>query len=637
MEDFSAFAAFQADDSERTPDQRGSKRPLTEAQRIAKNERDRERRQEHKVEFERLQSVEFQFNQIAPQFKDLRTQLGIQTNIISKLKQENQRLKNRESHLNKRIEELGNALPGKAAPDRNYRTRKKSLLVHGNQLQPVALIGGEINQMVWNTATVRPQAHLQLMPDLSISAAVQTQVIPAIPAESVIDKETVTNQFTMNVPFLFVASKTEEVTCIRLRGKCSASPEGDLLQYLFEWIPHQTNQESWENLGWSPSDVGLIQNMALSSHTSSSCGAQPCFPIKLLLWNSVGTLNTYGQMVVMDLINRFRPAVLVIAETKLSRARAKEIIDTFHFDAHRVTPNLGFVGGMWLLWRSDVVEVEVLSFTEQEIHALIKEPQTNQNPSPWEIFRDVNFDSLEEAQSFLVSSPTAQVANSEPVTEAQGSDPQTGNTKYADQLVEDFTKKLDAMDQSKVDFSDFEGLKEELEASGIGNLPPSLAPIDERIKMMYGDITADSRQSPCIVRPSYILLCSVIKEMDELTLDQVDEKKMLFWGDAINSGLRIGLRGSFAIDHLKNIARAYYGLKAWNEQGHDQKYLESIQWRMSELQIELRSLEEKHAKKLEERESEVRRQCIHVAEQFWGKPLSTYLFPQLFPGCNSAF
>ncbi|XVE58118.1 hypothetical protein DITRI_Ditri04bG0144300 [Diplodiscus trichospermus] len=623
MEEYSAFDVdFQADAPDHTPDQRGIKRPLSEAQRKAKIERDRQRRQEHRVEFQRLQNVEFEFNQIATQLEGLQTQVVIGNKVIAQLEEENKRLKDRESFLNTRIQELENAL---REHDRKYRTSKRDLLLHGHGSQPMALLGGE-NPMIWNR-TVRPRPHLPLMPDICISASIQTQVIAAMPAENVIDKETVTNRYTMRVPFLFVASKTEEVTCIRLRGNCSASPEGGLLQYLFEWIPHHVNQESWENLGWSPmDDVGLIQNLA-PSHTR--CGAQANFPIKFMIWNSVGALNAYRQRVVMDLINSLQPAVLVLTETRLSRARAEEIIGTFPFDDHRVTPNLGYVGGMWLLWRSGVVEVEVLSFTEHEIHALIKEPQTNQNPNPWGFFMDVNIDSLEETQSFIMSSPNEQVANSEPVTEAQaGTTDQSSavNMTYADELVEDFTKKLDAMDKNQVDFSDFKGLKEELEKSGIEYLPPSLAPINERIKMVYGDITAGSRLSACIVRACYILLCSVIKEMDELKLEQVDEKKMLFWRDAINSGLSIGFRCNFAIDHLKNIARACYGLKARIDQGNDQKDLETIQQRMSELRIELSCLEERHAKKSEEQNSEVRKQCIHVAEQFLGKPLSTYLF-----------
>ncbi|KAK6263310.1 hypothetical protein QUC31_009126 [Theobroma cacao] len=594
MEDSSAFAAFQADDSERTPEHRGCKRPLTEPQRKAKNERDRKRRQEHRVEFERLQNV-------GSQCDDLKTQLGMQTNTISELEEENQRLKNRESHLNKRIEELENALLERAAPN---------LLLQGNQLQPMVLIGGEINQMVWT------RAHLPLMPDLCISAAVQTQVIAAIPAEGVIDKETITNQFTMNVPFLFVASKTEEVTCIRLRGKCSASPEGGLVQYLFEWIPHQTNQKSWENLGWSPVNVGSIQDLAPSGHTGSSCGAQAKFPIKFLLWNSVGTLDTYGQRVVMDLINRFRPAVLVIAETKLPRDRAEEIKDTFHFDAHRVPPNLEFVGGMWLLWLSDVVEVEILSFTEQEIHARINEPQTNQR----ETFRGSHCKSIEEFESWLLASPThsEDAANNAHIT--QGPRSSQGVRMYTDELVHDFTRKLDGKDKSQVDFSDFSGLMEEVVKSGTVTLPLSLALIDKKIEKKYGEIAAESKQSSCTAMPSRILLCAAIKEMDELQLESIDEKKMLLWRDAINSALNINFKVNFAIEHLKKIGRAYFGLKARNDQE-----LRSIEEKISTLQIELSDWEEKRAKKVEEQNSEVRKECLRDAEYFQGKSLSAGL------------
>ena len=32
---------------------------------------------------------------------------------------------------------------------------------------------------------------------------------------------------------------------------------------------------------------------------------------------------------------------------------------------------IGFAGGIWLLWRSDLVQVDILASTEQEIHALI--------------------------------------------------------------------------------------------------------------------------------------------------------------------------------------------------------------------------------------------------------------------------
>ncbi|XVF51263.1 hypothetical protein PTKIN_Ptkin04bG0170800 [Pterospermum kingtungense] len=232
-----------------------------------------------------------------------------------------------------------------------------------------------------------------------------------------------------------------------------------------------------------------------------------------------------------------------------------------------------------------------------------------------------------EETPFLVPSPNEQVAHSEPVTEAQGSTARS--MTYPDEHVENFIEKLDAKEKNQVDFPNFKGLKEELETRGIEHVPTSLAPIHDRIEKAYGDITADSKLSACMVRGGYILLCSVIKEMDDLKLDQIDENKMLFWRDAINNGLMIGIKCDFAIDHLKNIAFAYYG------RGSDQEeQLECIQQRMPELNIQLCASEWTHARKLEEHNSEVRKQCLHAARKFSGKPLSTDLFIYPFPSSN---
>ncbi|KAK6263315.1 hypothetical protein QUC31_009131 [Theobroma cacao] len=136
---------------------------------------------------------------------------------------------------------------------------------------------------------------------------------------------------------------------------------------------------------------------------------------------------------------------------------------------------------MWLLWRSDVVEVEVLFFTEQEIHARI-------NGS--------HFKSIEEAQSWLLASPThsEDAANNAHITQ----------------------------DKSQDDFSDFRGLMEEVVKSGTVTLPPSLALIDKKIEKKYGEIAGESKQSSFTAMPSRVLLCAEIKEKDELQLESID-------------------------------------------------------------------------------------------------------------------
>ena len=74
---------------------------------------------------------------------------------------------------------------------------------------------------------------------------------------------------------------------------------------------------------------------------------------------------------VMDLVEWHSPILMVITKTRLSGARVDEIIETLPFDGATVSNTIGFAGGIWLLWRLDLVQVDVLTTIEQEIHALI--------------------------------------------------------------------------------------------------------------------------------------------------------------------------------------------------------------------------------------------------------------------------
>lgn len=75
---------------------------------------------------------------------------------------------------------------------------------------------------------------------------------------------------------------------------------------------------------------------------------------------------------VMDLVDWHSPIVMVITETRLSEVRANEIIETLPFNGAVVTDTIGFASGIWLLWHSDLVQVEALASTEQEILAIVQ-------------------------------------------------------------------------------------------------------------------------------------------------------------------------------------------------------------------------------------------------------------------------
>ncbi|OMO79774.1 Late embryogenesis abundant protein, LEA-14 [Corchorus capsularis] len=229
-------------------------------------------------------------------------------------------------------------------------------------------------------------------------------------------------------------------------------------------------------------------------------------------------------------------------------------------------------------------------------------------------------DSLLKFDNYQI--PDHELANNEAISH-QGSQVAV---MYADELVEDFLKKLDARDKSNVDFSDFDGLKDELRTTGIDNLPTSLAVFDTSIKQTFGEIAADSTQSSCTAMPSHILFCAAIREMHRLQLGEIDERKILLWRDAINSALNINFKVDFAMMHLKRIAHAFFRLKAQNDQFNDPE-LKSIAGRIAQLMIEHHNLQEQFSQKVEERNSEVRKQCLHEAQYFSGKFLSTGLLP----------
>lgn len=61
----------------------------------------------------------------------------------------------------------------------------------------------------------------------------------------------------------------------------------------------------------------------------------------------------------------------MITETRIDDQRADAIIKRLLFDRAYSTKTIGYAGGIWLLWRSDFVAMDILSAIEQEIHAIV--------------------------------------------------------------------------------------------------------------------------------------------------------------------------------------------------------------------------------------------------------------------------
>ena len=94
--------------------------------------------------------------------------------------------------------------------------------------------------------------------------------------------------------------------------------------------------------------------------------------MNIICWNCRGALNPRFKPTLNNLISKHNPPIVIITETRVGGNRAKEITDTLPFDGAIHTDTIGYAGGLWLLWKSEEVEVTQLAKTEQEIHVVIK-------------------------------------------------------------------------------------------------------------------------------------------------------------------------------------------------------------------------------------------------------------------------
>ncbi|KAL1184625.1 hypothetical protein V6Z11_A01G058100 [Gossypium hirsutum] len=180
--------------------------------------------------------------------------------------------------------------------------------------------------------------------------------------------------------------------------------------------------------------------------------------------------------------------------------------------------------------------------------------------------------------------------------------------------VSDLLTKIEADEESKGKFSDFNGLDGDRIKHGKYSFPHSLVPTLETIIGAYGDISATSKMNPSITEMVYIMFCASVKEMNDLRLEEITEDRILKWRDAIKDALRISFKVDFAMEHLKKIAYAYIG------QIERQK-LKDLAMRISRLEDDLNFRKQELAKAY--KQSKV---YIDVADNFNGKLVSWGMF-----------
>lgn len=171
----------------------------------------------------------------------------------------------------------------------------------------------------------------------------------------------------------------------------------------------------------------------------------------------------------------------------------------------------------------------------------------------------------------------------------------------------EFMKKIDEDVASSIGIADFI-IDGEHTKIGKYSFPLSLVPTVEKIIDIYGDVSAMSLMNSYVTGKIYLFFCATIKEMEDLQLSEVTEEKMLKWRDAIKDALRINFKVDFAMEHLKRIARAYFGRIG-------SQVIQSIDEKLNALYKERAETYDNF------------KDCMADAEEFNGKPLSSGLFP----------
>ena len=99
--------------------------------------------------------------------------------------------------------------------------------------------------------------------------------------------------------------------------------------------------------------------------------------MNILLWNCRGALNADFKRRIFEMAINHQPSITVVMETRVGGDRAAKIIEGLPFDGSIVTDIVEYTGGLWILWKTDDVEVILLSTMEQEIYATVKVRSSN--------------------------------------------------------------------------------------------------------------------------------------------------------------------------------------------------------------------------------------------------------------------
>ncbi|KAL7224135.1 hypothetical protein ACSBR1_025571 [Camellia fascicularis] len=93
--------------------------------------------------------------------------------------------------------------------------------------------------------------------------------------------------------------------------------------------------------------------------------------LKLLIWNCRGAGNKTFKRNLVEILRSHKPEILILMETKVAFSKMGNFFNRLGFTASTIVDPIGRVGGIWILWDTNHVNVRASSVGPQVIHATI--------------------------------------------------------------------------------------------------------------------------------------------------------------------------------------------------------------------------------------------------------------------------
>lgn len=86
--------------------------------------------------------------------------------------------------------------------------------------------------------------------------------------------------------------------------------------------------------------------------------------MSIVFWNCRGVASKQFALACKSLLRTKKPVFIALVEPRVSRGRADKVIKELGFKFSRRVDARGFIGRIWLCWKEDAWDVQVLKRNE---------------------------------------------------------------------------------------------------------------------------------------------------------------------------------------------------------------------------------------------------------------------------------